>query len=425
MDERIKIFIYDLKKHLIGLPDEEVSKAVGYYEEYLSESLEVGNNLEEVLIELGSPEKIADTLKREANITRAESHPGLKNFSRAIMDAFKSVSAPLSVFSLIFTALISFGMIAIIFGGAVVIGIGAAVVMLLSIYQAFTIPFNFILEIGGTLGIGFMGAGILSLAALYLWIWGKLFIKLSTKQVRLILKLSGKAVTKPIKPEHRRLWPAVRLLLIVSAVGLILFGVSGLPWRFFTIFNSMKPEGNINKVVTEYAAADISKISALTAHSIIRIGEGSSDKIVITYEKPDWLTHEISNNGGVLDFREKSNGRLPLFSLISIHESQTELSISLPKGFRADSILLQSTGGNMFISNITENLDAKTLTGEIQYSRGTLKSSIVARTKSGNILVDGAQAGKSINGWKEYDNGANKGNVVKLTSTSGSIVIEK
>jgi hypothetical protein len=187
----------------------------------------------------------------------------------------------------------------------------------------------------------------------------------------------------------------------------------------------MKPEGNINKVVEEYTASDINKISAITAHSIIRIREGSSDKIVISYEEPDWLTHEISNNGGVLVFREMSNGRLPMFSLISIHESQTELSISLPKGFKADSISLQSTGGNMFISNITENLDAKTLTGEIQYATGTLKSSIVARTKSGKILVDGAQAGKSINGWKEYDNGANKGNRVELTSTSGSIVIEK
>jgi hypothetical protein len=83
-------------------------------------------------------------------------------------------------------------MIALIFGGAVVSGIGAAAVILMCIYQAFTIPFHFVLEIVGTLGIGFMGAGILSLAAFYLWMCGKLFIKLSTKQIRLMLKLSGK-----------------------------------------------------------------------------------------------------------------------------------------------------------------------------------------------------------------------------------------
>jgi uncharacterized membrane protein len=424
MNERIKAFIDDLKKHLMGLPVEEVSQAVSYYEEYLSESLDAGGNLEDVLLELGSPEKVADTLRREANITRAENNPGLKNFSKVIKDAFKSVSTPLSVFSLSITALICFGMIAIILGGAVVCGVGAAAILLLCIYQAFTIPFHFILEIVGTLGIGFMGAGIVSLTAFYLWVCGKLFIKLSTKQIRLMLKLSGKAVAKPVKQEPRRLWPIARLLLIVSAAGFILFGVSGLPWRFFTIFNSMKPEGNINKVVEEYEAKDINKISAATAHSIIRIGEGSSDKIVISYEEPDWLTHEISNNGGVLDFREKSNGRLPLFSLISIHESETELSISLPKGYNAESISLQSIGGHIFVSSITGNLEAKTLTGEIEYRAGNSKSSIIARTGSGKILVNGTQTGKSANGWMEYDNGVSVSNKIKLTSTSGSIIIK-
>lgn len=425
MNEEINIFIEDLKKHLIGLPEEEVSEAVNYYEEYLSESLEAGNSLDKVLTELGSPEKLADTLRREANITRAKNHPGIKNFSRVIRDAFKSVSTPLSVFSLFITALISFGMIAIIFGGAVVFGIGAVAVMLLCIYQAFTIPFHFVLEIVGTLGIGLMAAGIISLVAYYLWICGKLFIRLSTKQIGLMLKLSGKTVTNPVKKESKRLWPVTRLLLVISAVGFILFGVSGIPWRYFIIFNSMKPEGNITKVATEYNPSDINKISILTAHSIIRVEEGSSDKIVVSYEEPDWLTHEISNSGGVLDFREKSNGRLPLFALVSLHEGQTELSISLPKGFKADSILLQSTGGNMIISNIDENLDAKSLTGDIQYSAGALKINFVARTKSGRILVGGAQSGEKTNGWIEYNKVMNMDNKVSLTSTSGSIDIEE
>ena len=425
MNEKIKVFIDDLKKHLIGLPVEEVSKAVNYYEEYLSESLDAGNNIEEVLMELGSPEKVADTLRREANITRAENHPDLKNFSRVIKDAFKSVSTPLSVFSLSITALISFCMIALIFGGAVVCGVGAAAILLLCIYQAFIIPFHFVLEIVGTLGIGFMGTGIVSLAAFYLWICGKLFIKLSTKQIGLMLKLSGKAVKKKAKQESRRLCPVTRLLLIVAAAGFILFGVSGISWRFFTIFNSMKPEENINKVVTEYDAADIKKISALTAHSIIKIGEGSSDKIVISYEEPDWLTHQISNNGGVLDFSEESNGRLPLFALVSLHESQTELSIALPKGFNADQISLQSTGGFIIISNISANIEAKTLTGKIQYNGDISRNSLTARTGSGQIIVNGAQEWKKVNGWREYSSKINTDKKIQLTSTSGNIIIGK
>ncbi|MDF2672868.1 MAG: hypothetical protein K0R09_1133 [Clostridiales bacterium] len=424
MNEEINIFIEDLKKHLIGLPEEEVSEAVNYYEEYLRESLEAGNSLEKVLSELGSPEKVADILRREANITRAKNHPGIKNFSRVIKDAFKSVSTPLSVFSLSITALISFGMIAIIFGGAAVFGIGAVAVMLLCIYQAFTIPFHFVLEIVGTLGIGLMVAGIISLVAYYLWICGKLFIRLSTKQIGLMLKLSGKTVTNPAKKESKRLWPVTRLLLVISAVGFILFGASGIPWRYFIIFNSMKPEGNITNVATEYNPSDINKISILTAHSIIRVEEGSSDKIVVSYEEPDWLTHEISNSGGVLDFREKSNGRLPLFALVSLHGSQTELSISLPKGIKTDSISLESIGGHIFISNITGNLEAKTLTGKIEYDTGNSENSILARTGSGKLLVNGTQIEKRVNGWKEYDKVVNVDNKIRLTSTSGSIIIE-
>lgn len=424
MNEEIKIFIDDLKKELLGLPEEEINEAVNYFEEYLNESLEARNNLEEVLMELGSPKKIADTLRRESNITSAKNKPGIRNFSRVIKDAFKSVSTPLSIFSLSITALISYSIIALIFGGAVICGIAAALVIVLCIYQAFIIPFKFILEIIGTIGMGTLVGGILSLTALYLLRCGKLFIKLSTKQIGLMLKLSGKPVIKTAKEERKSLWPVTRILLIITVTGFVLFGASGLPWRFFTIFNSMKPEGNLNKVLTEYNASDINKITALTAHSIIKVEEGSADKIVVSYEEPDWLTHEISKAGGVLNFSEKSNGRLPLFDLISIHDSQTELNITLPKGFKTDLITLQSTGGNIFISNIAGNIEAKTLTGEIQYNIGALNSSITAHTGSGNIIVSDAKTGKSIKALKDYNNGVNSASKINLTSTSGSIIIK-
>lgn len=366
MNEEIKKYIEELKSHLAGLPEDEIKRAVDYYEEYLNDSLDSGKDLEEVFKELGPVEKLAESLKMEANFSRAEKNPDLSNFSKVVKDAFKSVSAPLSVFSLSITVLLSFGMIAVIFGGTVVSGIGAAAVILLCIYQAFTIPFHFFLEIAGTIGFGLLGSGMLALVAFYLWRGGKLFIKLSTKQIGLMLKLTGKTVMEPVKKKSKKLWPVTRIILIVTAAGFILFGVSGLPWRFFTIFNSMKPESGINLVVDEYEAGSIRKISALTAHSTIRIEEGSSDKIIISYEEPDWLTYEISSNGGELNFREMSNGRLPFFSLVSLHESKTELTITLPKGYRADSISLQSVGGNVFTSGKIENLRIKTLTGKVQ-----------------------------------------------------------
>lgn len=366
MNEEIKKYIEELSKNLVGLPEDEIKRAALYYEEYLNDSLDEGKNLEEVLKELGPAEKLAESIKIEANYSRAKKNPGIKNFSKVIRDAFKSVSAPLSIFSLSITALLSFGMIAIIFGGAVISGIGAAGIILLCIYQAFTIPFHFFLEIAGTIGFGLLGSGILALIALYLWRGGRLFIKLSTKQIGLMLKLSGKTVSGPVKKESKGFWPITRTFLIATAAGLILFGISGIPWRYFTIFNSMKPEGSISKVVEEYKAGDIRKIKVLTAHSTIRIEEGSSDKIVLSYEEPDWLTYEISSKGGELSFREMSNGRLPFFSLVSLHESMTELIITLPKGYKADSIILQSVGGNIFTLASIENLEAKTLTGKVK-----------------------------------------------------------
>lgn len=425
MNEKIKYFIDDLKKQLMGLPDDEINEAVNYFEEFLTESLEARNNLEEVLIELGSPKKIADTLKRESNLSNAKNKPGIRNFSRVIKDAFKSVSTPISIFTLSITALISYCIIALIFGGAAICGIAAVITVVLCIYQAFTIPFNFTLEIIGTFGFGILTGGILSLLALYLLKCGKLFIKLSIKQISLMLKLSGKPELKAAKEDRKRFWPVTRTLLILTTAGLVLFGVSGLPWKFFIIFNSMKPEGSLKRFVTEYNVSNINKISVLTAHSIINIEEGSSDKILVSYEEPDWLNHEISNTQGVLNFREKSNGRLPLFDLISLHESQTELNITLPKGFKNESIILQSTGGNILISNISGSVEAKTLTGEIQYNSGTSKSSITAHTGSGSIIVSDTKTGKKVNGLKEYFNGVNTANKINLSSTSGSIIIGK
>ncbi len=366
MNEEIKKYMGELKKHLTGLPEDEIQRAIDYYEEYLNDSLDAGGDLGEVLKELGPSERLAESIKIEANYLRAKKNPDIRNFSRVIGDAFKGVTAPISIFSLSITVLLSFCMLALIFGGAVVSGIGAAAVILLCIYQAFTIPFKFLLEIAGTIGFGLLGSGILALTALYFWQGGRLFIRLSTKQIGLMLKLSGKTVSEPVKKEGKGLWPITRIILLATAAGFIIFSVSGIPWRYFTIFNSMKPEGRINRAVEEFKASDIRKINVLTAHSSIRIEEGSSDKIVISYEEPDWLDYELSSNGGELNFREVSSGRLPFFSLVSLHESKTELSITLPRGYKADSIMLRSVGGNIYIQGKIENLEVKTTTGKVQ-----------------------------------------------------------
>jgi len=379
MDERILNFIQNLKKQLEGLPQEEILEAVSFYEEYLNEAADAGKDLDSVIKELESPEEIASRIRMETSITRAQYSPGLGNFSNVFRNAFKYVSTPFSVFLMSVTAIISYGLVALFFAGAFALAAGAVAIFTVLVYEALNLSRQFVMEIVGTVGMGLFGAGICIIFAILLYKCGKLFIVLSAGIIRLILKISGKPAQEKVKKNTGRvskLKKTMTVLLAASVAGLVLSGVSGLPWRYFIITNSMKPqEGTVKNVVYEYDTGLINRISVVTAYSVIKIEQGSSDRVTVKYEEPDWLRHEIGNTDGVLSFYEKSNGRLPLFPLISLHESRTGLLITLPKGFNPDSAALESTGGHIFISGLAMNIEAKTLNGSINYnSAGTAGS---------------------------------------------------
>lgn len=59
MDNRITIFIDKLKYQLKDLPEEEVLEAVNYYEEYLNDALDAGNDIDSIISKLEPTEKIA------------------------------------------------------------------------------------------------------------------------------------------------------------------------------------------------------------------------------------------------------------------------------------------------------------------------------------------------------------------------------
>lgn len=429
MDERITYFIQTLREQLEHLPEEETRNAVGFYEEYLNEAAEEGKDLDSVLQELGSPERIAGVIITETSINRAANNPGVRNFTRALKSAFRSVSAPLSVFLLSVVALFSFSMVAVLFGGAFAAALGAMVAGFVMVYEAIRIPLQFVLEKLGALGFALFSAGICMLLALLLYRCGRMFITLSAKLIRLILRRPGESELQPAgqeavkKPGLKRV---ITILLAVSISGMVLFLVSGLSWRYFVVTNSMKPDGMMKKVVSEYEPSRISGISVTTTNSVIRVVRGPSDKVIITYEQPDWLDYELDAGGGVLSFREKSNGRLPLYSLLSLHEGLTEVEISLPQGFNPYSLTIKSTGGHIFIQSYTENIEASTMNGSIRFAPGNEPADydLKAKTKKGVILVGGVQTGtKAYDGYEYYRN-AQSGKTVSLRSSSGNIAIE-
>ncbi|HBM81395.1 MAG TPA: hypothetical protein DD426_11280, partial [Clostridiaceae bacterium] len=333
MDERISSFIKSLREQLDGLPENEINKAVSYYEEYLSDAAEAGKNLDEVLMELGPSAKISGMVRAEMSIVKAQRSPGLGNFMGVLKNAFHGVTAPLAILALSIFVAISLSMVAVLFAGAVVVFIGAVAVGVGFIYEALIIPSHFKLEILGTIGIALGTTGILLIVAFGLYKLARLLVKISTGQIHRMQKKSGKPIPRMNKQEEYKKSNSKRTVLVcavISAAGFLLFSISGLPVRYFTIFNSMKPE-NITMRTEEFDPGKINRISVTTEHSCIKLMRNSSDRILISYEQPDWLDYETGTVGNTLSFHEKSNGRLPLFELSRLHESRTQLVISMPE----------------------------------------------------------------------------------------------
>jgi Predicted membrane protein len=427
MNEKIINFIEDLRRQLQGIPDQEINEAVGYYEEYLNGADEAGKDIDEILLSLGSPDKIASMIRAEVSIAIAQQSPGLKNFASVLKNAFHGVTTPFKVFLLSIVIVISFSIVAVFFAGSLVVLIGTLILGAGLIYQAFTIPSRYLLEISGTLGLALLVSGICLLAALGLYKLGRLFVKLSSQLIHLMVRRPGKPAPEVNSPKGQRKYGSKRtafVFLIVSAVGLTLFSISGMPLKFFTIFNSMKPEHFITRTV-EFDPGKVNKISLTTAHSCIKLTRGSSDKITVSYEQPEWMDYELSNSGSMLSFYEKSNGRFPLFRLITLHESRTELAISIPEGYSPDIINVESTGGFVYITGLAENINVKTYSGSIFFNSKGMEGSynIEGITESGAIDVNGTAAGQKTGRGFEYYKNTQSNKTINIQSSRGSINI--
>jgi hypothetical protein len=126
----------------------------------------------------------------------------------------------------------------------------------------------------------------------------------------------------------------------------------------------------------------------------------------------------------MLSFYEKSSGMLPLFDLVKLHESRTELIITLPMGFNPQIVTLESTGGHVQILDSGENIYAKTYTGAILLSTPQ-DVNIKAATELGTIEVGGTESGQKTSGGLEYYNNTQSDRTVELQSSRGNIEISR
>lgn len=427
MNEKLENFLKALEAGLKDIPQDERNKAVEYYREYLYDACEAGADPDTVITQVGDAETIASAIRMEASIARARSNPGIRNYGNALKNTFRMVTAPFSILTLVLLVLLSGSIVAAFFTATLCTFVGSVGVLFIAAYEATRMSGQFFMEIVGAVGIGLMLSGLLMLLTLCLYRLGRVFIRIS---VWLIGKIQRKPVqyqsnakisdTGKRSPSKRFVWGFAAM----SVAGLVLFSVSGLPVRFFTIFNSQKPN-DIQLEAFDYKTGDVNAVSIVSAHSIVRIIRGTGNDLRLLYEKSDWLDYEVKTDGKTLYFYEKSNGRLPLFSLVIYHESLTELQLEIPAGYNPDMIKIDSTGGHILISGIDSNIQADTMNGRIELDRSEAENtSIIAKTAKGSIYAGDKPVGQKTGKGTEYISMGESEKNIELYSSNGNIYIQ-
>ena len=376
---------------------------------------------------MDTPDKIAATLKTDTSIRIAQKNPGLKNYHKVLKYAISNITKPFPILLFSIFIFTTYSTAIIIFCGSFVTAAAALILLAGSIFEALKIPGKYTAEIIGTIGSGLFAAMLCLLIAYGLFKLFRLFIKISTGIVGRMFKKTRSPIPKnerspAEKTRSSRLF--VKICAGTAAACLILAIATGLPVKLFMIFNSMEPL-NIENRTWEYNAAEVRNLNINSAHSHIRLVKSSSDRIKIEYEQPDWMEAKADLNSGLLTFDEKSNGRLPIFFLISLHENKTYVTISLPEGFEPDNLNLESRGGFVHIESTDYNALVKTYTGNIYLEPGSdaFPYNLKAMTSTGLIQKNGKSVGTKSQNALKYNMSSNNGSSLELETSRGSIFV--
>lgn len=429
MENKAADFINSLKENLSGLSEEEKLNVIQYYEEYLDDARESGKDMDEVLQNLGNPSDIAAAILAEESFNQARNKPGIKNFHKVIKNIFLGVSGPFGYFIRTIYLVVVYSLI-ILFTGASLASLLCSVAGFAGLlHEAFKIPSAFLGERLGTIGMALLTFGVFAILSYAFYIISRWLVSGAAYTIRKMVRKnihqkSYETVAEKKKKSYGKLIPLALFVVIVA--GLILSVSSGLPFKLFYIFNSMKPE-NLRLTVNEYNADDVNKIKITTEHSCVKLVNDNTNpgKVVIAYEQPDWLDYRAEISKGEIVFKESSNGRIPLFDLVSLHENRTYVTVYLPENINVDLIAVESRGGFVYISDILQNIDVKTYTGSIHLDNSKTEEpyNINAKTKSGRIEADWIPDKDKENSEISYRR-QNADKTIELFSSRGNIEIK-
>ena len=144
-------------------------------------------------------------------------------------------------------------------------------------------------------GIGIFAAGCLAITGLLLWGGGCRITSFAHGLWRRDLPRGLERNRKP--PGVSGNGEIKKKLVVLATIALLGLGVAlptGLPLRYFLIWNSVKPAFEV--YTQTYNAADIREIEVKTLNSMIIAEVGArpgGNEIRIVYEEPDWMRGKI------------------------------------------------------------------------------------------------------------------------------------
>jgi hypothetical protein len=288
-------------------------------------------------------------------------------------------------------------------------------------YGISTIPAADLMTKIALAGTALFAAGLMTAAGLGLWSAAKGITRVTLRLLRRGLKLN-----RPLDQQAEAIPPRKGMLktafIICGAAALIGIGAtipSGLGMKLFSIWNSMKPAA-LELREWSYPASSIRDIEVSTMNCSIVLSTSADPKaeIRVSYEEPEWQTGAPVIEGRKLSFRETSSGTIPFMDFIARHPGTTVLTITVPRGYSARSIVLDSGSGNVSFSQSAEAIAIKTASGNIGFQTAKTPYRLKASTQDGRIVVRGKTLGK-----KTYEAGAS-GAAVELETADGTIDIE-
>lgn len=429
MEENFTDFFTELQERLSGFPDDERERILTFYKEYVSDALEAGKSIAEIEEKLGTPEEIAReikaNLKLDASLARTEESPGLKNLAVSIHSVWRVLTTPFSALALGIIEVVPLTLILSFFILSCATGISAAGVTAVFLYEAVRVPKGEVLSLIGTIGAALFAGGLFVLLCRGFYALARLCIRLVARIARCFVqrpeprtKIERNAAQASSGKHHGFLIAVLSLTI----AGFLLLGISGIPMTYYRIFASEKPEVTVRELS---AGTDgLKGVMVTTLNSYVEVAYGTVDTVGIRYEETPWLTPIFDTEDGIAAFREVPTGVLPLYRLASLHESLTEVLVTLPHWYKPETLTIESTGGHIILDGIGCGVHAKTLNGNIVVKLPEDVVGIRAFSKNGSITVDGKNAGMKSDTGTEFLRGEESGSCMNLATTNGTVTVE-